>query len=225
MKKIVTPWVPDVRKSDLNDFISTAESAFNHINTEPKLERVLRKMCLIEDFAKCDATPDPPDSNDIEIDDVDSSSDDEDNTAQEEDESSDTDDDINDDVPVDVHKPITTILMPLAFNLKSFLELPGVFKQILKNTEDIIAENKLNHFINGKLWKEKIKSYKNDDIVIPYHFYVDGAQLNNALGSHSAKGLENFNYITLPTVPTQYQSRLENIFVGSLFDGINLTIF
>lgn len=121
------------------------------------------------------------------------------------------------------------ILMPISFQIKKFLEIPGVFEKIRKNTEEIDMQNNLSNFINGSLWKEKLKSYKKGDFVIPYHFYVDAAQLNHPLGPHCAKGAEEFNYYSFPTIPTQYQSRLENIFVASLFPGnifrtVNLNI-
>lgn len=111
------------------------------------------------------------------------------------------------------------ILMPISFQIKKFLELPNVFEQIWKNQEEMQQQNKLNNFICGSLWKEKIQGYKHDDFVIPFHFYVDAAQLNHPLGPHCAKGAEEFNYYSFPTIPTQYQSRLENIFVACLFPG------
>lgn len=124
----------------------------------------------------------------------------------------------------DVHKIVNeegeTILMPLTFQFKKFLELPGVFKKIRDNTENILRQGKLNHFINGSLWKEKMTHYNADQIVIPYHYYSDGAQLNHPLGPHCRKGLEDFHYYSFPTVPAEYQSRLENIFLLQLFPGI-----
>lgn len=237
MKAIIMPCIPDMNKTTLDEFISTVESSFLEVNTEHKLEYVLKKMKLMSDFKNCDVSPDPNDDDDSEID-VDeghaSSEYEGDESevvdgAQKQDDSSDSSDDDDNDYN-DVHmisnvqKPMTTVLMPIAFQLKAFLELPNVFHQILKNTEDIRSQNKLNHFITGNLWKEKLKNYGDDEIVIPYNFYVDGAQLNNSLGPHTAKGLENFNYITLPTIPAEYQSRLENIFVASLFHGKSILL-
>ncbi len=111
------------------------------------------------------------------------------------------------------------ILMPLSFQIKKFFEIPEVFEKIRKNTEALQSQNKLNNFINGSLWKEKLESYKEDDFVIPFHIYADGAQLNHPLGPHCSNGAETLNYYSFPTIPTQYQSRLENIFVAALFPG------
>lgn len=114
------------------------------------------------------------------------------------------------------------MLMPITFKLQKFFELPNVFEKIEEHTKIIRQGQKLNHFINGKLWKEKLKHFDDNQTVIPYFLYFDGAQVNNPLGPHCRKGLLNFNYITLPTIPTEYQSRLENIFVTSISPG-NIT--
>lgn len=112
------------------------------------------------------------------------------------------------------------ILMPIEFQMKKFLELPNVLEKIKLNTLNIQRENKLNHFIQGKLWKEKLKNYKPDQLVIPFHFYGDGVQINGPLGPHSVSGEQQLNYFSFPTIPYEYQSRLETIFVAQLYPGI-----
>lgn len=107
-------------------------------------------------------------------------------------------------------------LMPLAFQIKKFLELPKVLEKIQNYTFNIQTEGKLNHFINGRLWKTKLKAYDDGENVIPLFFYFDGAQINNALGSHTKLGNEMFIYYSFPTIPPAYISRLENIFCASL---------
>lgn len=109
--------------------------------------------------------------------------------------------------------------MPIAFQIRKFLELPNVMTRIMANTDRIIKGKGLNHFIKGKLWQEKIKNYKPDDMVIPYHFYSDGAVFNNPLGPHAKSGEQQFNYYSFPTVPGECQSRLQNIFVGQIYPG------
>lgn len=113
----------------------------------------------------------------------------------------------------------TAILMPISFQIKKFLELPGVFKKMFDNAAKIKQNGKLNHFINGSVWKEKMKNFDADQIVIPYFYYSDGAQLNHPLGPHTRKGAEDFHYYSFPTIPSEYQSKLENIFVSYLFPG------
>ncbi len=113
----------------------------------------------------------------------------------------------------------TSVLMPIGFQIEKFLELPGVFDKMLENDANIRRGGKLNHFINGSLWKKKMEDFGENRIVIPYHYYSDGAQLNHPLGPHIRKGSEDFQYYSFPTIPFQYQSRLENIFLSHLFPG------
>lgn len=107
-------------------------------------------------------------------------------------------------------------LMPLAFQFKKFFELPGVFETTQKYSEEVSQSVNVCHFINGEVWKEKLKSYQPNETVIPFHLHMDETQINNALGSHRSVGLETCTYYSFPTVPPQFNSRLENIFVAQL---------
>lgn len=109
-------------------------------------------------------------------------------------------------------------LMPLEFQFQKFFELPDVFELTQKYAEEVSGQT-LSHFVNGMHWKKKLESYHEDDIVIPYHLHIDDVQLNNSLGSHRVKGLETCTYYSFPTVPSQFNSRLENIFVAQLFSS------
>lgn len=109
--------------------------------------------------------------------------------------------------------------MPIQFQLRKFFEQKDVLKILTDNAKKIEEENKLNHFINGNLWKSKMKAYSADQIVIPYHLYNDETQVNNSLGTHCKPGLESCVYYTFPTIPSQYASRLQNIFVAMLFNA------
>lgn len=84
--------------------------------------------------------------------------------------------------------------------------------------------------IKGSVWQSKISNYGDGQIVIPYNFYVDGVQMNNPLGPHTSLGLQNLNYFSFPTIPSEYQARLNNIMVASLYQGmqnfyLNLTAY
>lgn len=107
--------------------------------------------------------------------------------------------------------------MPIEFQLKKFLELPKVFEKVMENTLQLQQSDKINHYTKGTTWKEKMKAFIPGQIVLPFHFYGDGAQLNNPLGPHTSE--IQFNYFTLPMVPNQFQSRLENIFVAQIYPG------
>ncbi|KAJ6642692.1 hypothetical protein Bhyg_07646, partial [Pseudolycoriella hygida] len=109
--------------------------------------------------------------------------------------------------------------MPLQCQIKKFFEEKDVFATIMQNERKIRNENQLNHFINGSIWKSKLSAYNADQTVIPYYLYSDETQVNNALGTHCAKGLQSCVYYTFPTIPGKYASRLENIFVAMLFSA------
>ncbi len=115
-------------------------------------------------------------------------------------------------------------LLPIEFQIKKFFELPNVFEKTKLNTIKIEQSPKLNHFIKGRLWKAKLKNYTPDQHVIPFFFYGDGLQTNNPLGPHAKSGEQQANYYSFPTIPSEYVSRLENIFVAQLYPGMLLRI-
>lgn len=94
-----------------------------------------------------------------------------------------------------------------------------MFNKIKSNTDNIRKENKLNHFINGKVWKKKLQHYKKDDIVIPFHLHIDDTQTNNPVGTHMENGDLTCVYYSFPTIPNEYISRLDTIFTGLLFES------
>lgn len=109
--------------------------------------------------------------------------------------------------------------MPIEFQIKQFFELPNVFEKVKLNTEKLLQGPELDHFIKGRVWKEKLEHFDPDQIVIPFHFYGDGAQFNNSLGPHTKMGEQHLNYFSFPTIPYQYHSKLKNIFVAQLYPG------
>lgn len=114
------------------------------------------------------------------------------------------------------HKPEYGVLMPLAYQFKKFFELEGVYELTQEFATEASNDTNISHFLNGSVWKGKLKSFKATDIVIPFHVHIDDTQVNNALGSHRSKGLETCCYYSFPSIPPQYCSRLENIFAAQL---------
>lgn len=190
MNEVVIPKVVASERKSVSDFMDVVSSSLRQFETEWKFYKELKNADLIRPVQQCAIFNDQfAESNNLE--------DPESETLSNEGKSS--------------------ILMPLGFQITKFLELPGVLQKIMDNTRSIQQSGKLNHFINGSLWKEKIKHF--GKTVIPFHLYSDGAQLNHQLGPHVREGSEDFHYYSFPTVPTQFQSRLENIFLCNLFPG------
>ncbi len=201
MKTIVTPCITSEKLSTVKRFIKAIEKPFQEIDTEYKLDSVLYNAKLMDHMQKCILSKEPvEDPLDDPHDDLLIESDEEESDSEEN----------------------SLMLMPIKFKLQKFFELPNVYAKIDEHTKAIYREGKLNHFINGKIWKKKLQYFDETQTVIPYFLYFDGAQVNNPLGPHCRKGLLDFNYMTLPTIPTEYQSKLENIFVVSISPG-NIT--
>ena len=110
-------------------------------------------------------------------------------------------------------------LMPIKFQIKTFLELLGVFEKIWIHTNLIMESRVLSHFINRSLWKKKLSSYDKNTFVIPYFMFIDDTQVNNPIGSHSKSGKECCVYYCFGTLPPQYSSRIQNIFVAMLSEA------
>ncbi|XP_047998826.1 uncharacterized protein LOC125236159 isoform X1 [Leguminivora glycinivorella] len=109
-------------------------------------------------------------------------------------------------------------LVPLRNSLKLFLELPQVLQTILDYQRYLSStENVLLNVVNGVLWKLKAEHEHCSDISIPIYIYYDDFENGNPLGSHAGKHKIGAVYCSIATIPPQFASRLENIFLALLF--------
>lgn len=113
--------------------------------------------------------------------------------------------------------PVQSHLLSLKTNLKAFFELPNVYETALNftnkatNTTDVLIS-----FLNGTTWK-KIRSLFTNKTVFPLFLYYDDCEMGNPLGSHSGIHKMGCVYYSVPALPPEYLSSLENIFVAYLF--------
>ncbi|XP_015118328.1 uncharacterized protein LOC107041995 isoform X2 [Diachasma alloeum] len=111
----------------------------------------------------------------------------------------------------------TAQYIPMNRVLKAFLELPGVLNQIstymreLDDNEGPLMEN----FVQGDLWKKKIKRLFHGKIVLPLVVYTDDAETAE-LGSHMGDNQLGVIYYTILSLPPEHQSLLKNIFTYSI---------
>lgn len=114
-------------------------------------------------------------------------------------------------------KQVTGQFIPLRYVLKKFFELPDVFKSTIQYMKDVQAESDvISNFVQCQRWKIiSTKYFKNSDIVFPLIVYFDDWEPNNPLAPHSEK--IGAVYVTVPCLPPECQSKLENIFVTLLF--------
>lgn len=127
-------------RSLLESFISSLESSFDRMTTEKSFKTLLKDLDLIKPFVKIDVALNKR---------LEGKDDDDD------DDDSDDDFDENGDEVVKVANKIqkpkcTLVIMPLAFQIKQFLELPNVFAKIQAHVAAIQEQPTLNHFIKGK---------------------------------------------------------------------------
>lgn len=113
-------------------------------------------------------------------------------------------------------KNCTAIYISIEKTLKSFLQIPNVFDEILQYQNKILPNDPLTTILQGELWKKIVSKYFNK-IVIPLILYFDDFETCNPFGSHAGIYKLVAVYFTIASVPPKYVSRLENIFLAMLF--------
>ena len=113
--------------------------------------------------------------------------------------------------------PVTyKICVPnIKFILKLFLELPCVLDEIIKYQDKLKNTDKLINIMNGELWKEISSKFDTNKIVIPFFLFTDDFVIDHHLSFRAQKTAICGFYITFPTLPPQYRSKIENILVAA----------
>lgn len=129
---------------------------------------------------------------------------------------------------VSVLKPVKYegTLMPIVYQLKQFFECPGILHETLEYTNKLMnsCDNKIENFVQGRLWKEKRASFDKDEHVLPLIGYYDDFESGNPLGSHAgAQSIAGF-YFFCPSL-SKYPLALHNIFIGCLIKSQDLKKF
>lgn len=107
------------------------------------------------------------------------------------------------------------VIMPIKHQIRSFLEMPNVFQQIISN-QSLPSENGIyRRFIDGNLWKKIIDSY-DGKYVIPVFLYSDEFQPDSSVSPHTDTGKLGAYYYSFPTLPDFLATHLKNIFIALL---------
>lgn len=116
--------------------------------------------------------------------------------------------------PILQPKACTGAKVPLRTVIKKIFELPNFYKLITEsiNTTDI------PNFIHSCIWQKKTPD-QNEKLCCPLFLYFDDFESNNPLGSHSGVHSISAVYYQFPTIPPEYLSLLDNIFVAMLFNS------
>lgn len=104
------------------------------------------------------------------------------------------------------------VFMPIAFQFRKIFEKDDKLQKTLLRQNELLANSSgiISNFIQGKLWKAKIKNFQNK-IVIPYFLYIDGFEINNSLGSPSTTQSVTAIYLSFPT--SYFHLNLNEIFL------------
>ncbi|KAJ8671770.1 hypothetical protein QAD02_003029 [Eretmocerus hayati] len=102
--------------------------------------------------------------------------------------------------------PRKSYFIPLKSTFKSFFEKPGVLKTVF-NYMHALSNNTsvLSDLIQGESWREKMKKYYLNKVVIPLLMYIDEFDVNDPLGSH--KGIQKLCgvYCSILTLPPEFR--------------------
>lgn len=102
--------------------------------------------------------------------------------------------------------------------LKHFLELPGCFDVIISNLEYLSQRDEpFSNIVQGEMWKEKVAEHFFYKTVLPLLFFFDDMDPDNITGSHAGHHKLGALYYTIACIPQDYASKLDNIFLASLF--------
>lgn len=102
--------------------------------------------------------------------------------------------------------------------MQLFFELPGILEETLCYLNDVQKHSCLiRNIVQGPLCQNKIKSYSGKK-VLPGILYFDDYENNNPLGSHKGVSKCGAIYFSVPILPPEIQSKIENIFLFALFN-------
>ncbi|XP_011879293.1 PREDICTED: uncharacterized protein LOC105568321, partial [Vollenhovia emeryi] len=116
------------------------------------------------------------------------------------------------------HEFDTGQYIPITKVLKHFVELPGCFDAIVSNLEHLSkTDEPFSNVVQGEMWKEKVAKHFYGKTVLPLIFFFDDMDPDNITGSHAGHHKLGALYYSIACVPQDYASKLENIFLASLF--------
>jgi len=114
--------------------------------------------------------------------------------------------------------PFNGQMIPIKITLKKFFEQPGVFETVYNYMVELENDHQLlSNFVQAELWRSKKEEWYQDKIVFPLLVYHDDFEVNMALGSHTGVQSLGGTYLTIPCLPPEFRSTVDNIFLALLF--------
>lgn len=112
---------------------------------------------------------------------------------------------------------LTGVTVPLRKSLKCFLEIPGIFNEIIKYTKQLSTESHvITNILQGDLWLKKYLIKFNQELVLPLFIFYDEIEVGNALGSHA--GVNKFGAVcaSIACLPPRIAAKLNSILFSTL---------
>jgi hypothetical protein len=124
-------------------------------------------------------------------------------------------------------KSIEMSNIPLKHVLKLILENSNLFITMMNYMKDLEnqSDNCISNFTQSPIWLSKLKKKNANKIVFPIFLFFDDFEITNPLGSHSGSQKLWALYISLPCLPPELSSSINNIFLAGLFKSYDRTEF
>ena len=95
--------------------------------------------------------------------------------------------------------------------------MPGVFDNTMGYVNYLkFCKEIISNIIQGPFWGEKSTPFEGN-MVLPLFMYFDDYENNNPLGSHKGISKCEAVYLSVPCLPPELQSKIENIFLFNSF--------
>lgn len=92
--------------------------------------------------------------------------------------------------------------IPIAPQLKNFLELPNVFQTLMENmNEHKYKTGEISNIVQGIHWRKLEEKFENSENILPIVIYTDDFGLDDALGANSGTNKQTAFYWTIPVIP------------------------
>lgn len=109
--------------------------------------------------------------------------------------------------------------------LKVFFEIDNIFEKTCKYIDTLINDDnsEIYNIVQTHFWKSKISN--STSINIPLFLYEDGFEVANPLGSHAGIYKLCGMYVSIPCLPPELYSKLDNIFLVQLYHADDSKLF
>ena len=111
-----------------------------------------------------------------------------------------------------VPKKVYGTYVSLKKTMKLFLEIPGMFDQIMKYLQKLRQETHIiTNIVQGGLWLEQYSKKFFNELVLPFYISYDDLEVGNALGSHAGMHKLGAVYASIACLPPHLASQLSSI--------------